>query len=130
MKIQYIFLLFTLLGFNSSGNEGVDIYDEVRAKQWVANNVNISGKQGYDSKVVKELDGINYKRHSFDTHYGYIKKLSTAKDIKQFLRTNPIQTSTVRSDARGGADDVQTRTISGDAYTNKALFPDSNPIKK
>ncbi len=57
-----------------NGTPGLDIYDEVRAKQWVANNIK-SMKKHY------KLGGDSYGY----THYGYVQKLNDPEEIKKTL---------------------------------------------
>ena len=65
------------MNFTTPGNgcENLDIYDEVRAKQWVVNN--IKGINKY-----KNLEIPGYKGY---THYGYIGYLNDPEAIKKNL---------------------------------------------
>ena len=70
-------LAFTRPG---GGTDGLDIYDEVRAKQWVANNIK-SVKTQVKLKNDKNESGVFYGY----THYGFVKKLNDKELIKKNL---------------------------------------------
>jgi hypothetical protein len=65
------------------GVAGVDIYDEVRAKKWVANSGAINLTIPIRGSG-KDKNG-NTNIFNFSTHYGYIKKFKTDEGIKNFL---------------------------------------------
>lgn len=85
------------LSFDMPGNgtPGLDIYDEVRAKQWVVNNVK-SFKEDY------RLGGDYYGY----THYGYIKKLDDVEVIKLTLMNGAPSLSPKFKGAPGGGTSV------------------------
>ncbi|MCC5918841.1 MAG: hypothetical protein JJU02_16090, partial [Cryomorphaceae bacterium] len=58
-----------------NGVKNLDIYDEVRAKQWVANNI----------KSMSPTFIINSQKERGYTHYGYIRKLNNVEIIAEAL---------------------------------------------
>ena len=73
------------------GLDGVDIFDEVRAKKWVVENI-----KSYQKNQTKE-DGMIYL-----THYGYISTLTTDALIKEALQNGVPKLSPKSLDIQSG----------------------------
>ncbi len=79
------------------GVAGVDIYDEARAKMWVASNINcVRSTYRYDTGLkVSESDGRNAVYTDIFTSYGYIKTLPSLEEVKDFLIQDHVQSIVV-----------------------------------
>jgi RHS repeat-associated protein len=111
------------LGFDKpgNGNPGLDIYDEIRAKRWVNNNI----------KSVKDFYslGNGYKGY---THYGYVKKLTDTEVLKSTLINGasllpPIMvldgTSSGESISNGNAPGDYAPSAFGGGYSTMSPVP-------
>ena len=110
----------------NTGVMGVDINDEVRAKMWVAKNINISKKYTTDSELKDDM-GFP-KKHSWSTHYGYIATLSDAKSVENFLRSGFREYSTIAPPigTMGSSETSFRDVVTGDSYKDKKQFPDGD----
>ena len=96
----------------SWGCENLDIYDEVRAKQWVVDNVNINTYFNVDK------DNKGY------SHYGYIKLLNKPDKIKRALMNGVGQRHPINS--RGENTSIlYTPSHFGGAYND--FYPKHRP---